>query len=349
LTDLKKGIIGLPLDTLELTVGVSKKVEVPYSELKFRSRQKSKAISTAVNGKLCYLGSPLHKSYQAAYYCNDYLFQEGRRVTARFCKKRNCIVCARVYAAKLVAGYSTSLSGLEDLHMVTVTDVNVKADKLADEVTEMLHTYRLIYQSMNDRKMKIRGFMKLEITHSTRNDNFNPHIHMLISGRENAEEFKKGWLARRSTAHENGQNITKVKNKGALIEVFKYVTKAVISDTFDSRSLDAMYQAIHGRQVYRALGIKKEVETKFEDQEITGIDHRSERMEVWKWCNIKKDWYSPEGESFNNVKIKPAANRMVKLVEKSKNHVIENEEPEYDGPTIHEIFKRSRDRAEILF
>ena len=339
------------LDTLELTVGVSNKIELDTTEVLYSKRQRSKAINTSVNGKLLYLNSPLHKAYQKAYYCNAHLIQDGNKVIAHFCKKRSCIICSRVYAAKLMGGYMKPILELEDLHLVTLTDVNVKKGKLNQEVDRFMSNYRLIYQSMTKRGLKIKGFFKLEQTYNAKDNTFNPHIHMLISGKAHAEEFLDGWMKRNPTANKFGQNIRKVRDEGGLIEVFKYVTKAIISDTFDSRSLDAMYQSIHGRQVYRAIGIKKVQDTELEDIETRIITHRSERLEVWAWCQDKKDWYTSEGESFNDTTLEEDANKIIQIVDKSKNHVIKQREQyrQYDGPTDDEIFKRSRGRTEVLF
>ena len=338
--DLKTSKSEHALDTLELTV--------PSSELLYQKRQRSKAINTSVNGKLLYLNSPLHKAYQNAYYCNTYLFQDGKNVTTHFCKKRSCIICSRVYASKLMIGYMKPLLELEDLHLVTLTDVNVKKGKLNQEVKRIKGIHRKIYRVMFKRGIRIRGFFKLEQTYNSKDDTFNPHLHMLISGKAIAEEYMRLWLEINVTADRKGQDIRKVRDKGGLIEVFKYVTKAIIADTFDSRSLDAMYQSIHGLQAYRALGVKKEKEVKLEDSETRTIEHRGERIEVWKWCQDKKDWYTYEGEKFNNSTIEKDADRIIRIVDKSKNHVLKKQRI-YDGPTDAEIFKRFRAEKQILF
>ena len=346
--DLKTSKSESYLDTLELTVGVSDKIELNTTELLYSKRQRSKAINTSVNGKLLYLNSPLHKAYQKAYYCNSHLFQDGNKVTAAFCKKRSCIICSRVYSAKLMAGYMKPLLELEDLHLVTVGDVNVKKDKLNQEVDIFMSDHRLIYQSMKRQGFNLQGFFKLEQTYNSRRNDFNPHIHLLINGKDAAEEYRRGWIKRHPNCNPAAQHIRKVKDKGGLIEVFKYVTKAIISDTFDSRSLDVMYQSIHGRQVYRAFGIKKVKDIELEDFETRTIEHRGERIEVWKWCQDKKDWYSPAGEKFNNSTIEKDADRIIGIVEKSKNHVLKKQRI-YDGPTDAEIFKRFRADKQILF
>jgi hypothetical protein len=342
---VKDKVLAKHLDTLETIVPICK---INATNI-LRKRQRSKAISTSVNGKLCYLNSPLHKSYQAAYYCNEHIFQDGKKVTSLFCKRRSCIICSRVYAAKLYAAYSKPLLDLPDLHFVTVTDVNVKADNLSNEIDRMLYNYRLIYKSMNARGMRIRGFFKLEITHSTRRNDFNPHIHLLISGKENAKEFLKGWLQRNPTAKKSGQNISKVTSENALIEVFKYVTKATIKDTFDARSMDAMYQAISCRQVYRGLGIKKEINTNFDKVQSMIIDHRSERIEVWKWCRNRKDWYTIQGENFNDNEIDLKAQRMIQVVEDSPNHVLNSDHRDKVTTDFNHSLNKFRGKNPILF
>ena len=69
------------LDTLELTTDFSIKNN---AETTLQLRRNSKAISSAINGKLCYIDSAIHKDYQAAYFCNEYIFQDGNKITSKY-------------------------------------------------------------------------------------------------------------------------------------------------------------------------------------------------------------------------------------------------------------------------
>lgn len=337
------------LDTLELTVPKSDKNYIDSSAIKYMKRQRAKAQTKSINGKLLYLGSDRHKDYQKAFYCSEYLFQNGKKVTSILCRKRSCNVCSRIKAAELFVGYSEQLLSLPDLHLVTLTASNVKLDQLDEELTDFAAIWRAIYRKIKKVKV-LQGFKKIEITYSSKRDDFNPHFHILISGADNARMIVDEWLKRKDNTSEKGQDIRKVESQNALIEVFKYVTKSIIKDTFDSRSLDAMYRSIHNRRVYSAFGIKKDKKVKVSEESNSIVTHRSSRIEVWKWCNDEHDWYAPSGESFNDTKIDRKTLKLIDVVNKSKIHVYSKKEEEvYDGPSFDEIVQRHRDRGEVLF
>ena len=324
------------LDTLELTAengSTSRKNKgLSNGEKLFSARQKSKAISQSMNGKMCYLNSEIHKDYQAAYYCNTHLFQYGKKVTAKYCRKRNCLICARVKAAQLMRAYAEPLLQLPDLHLVTLTKPNVKAHELSAELGAMYSTFRAIKEKLRKRKIRILGFRKLEITYNHRTDEFNPHYHILVSGKELANLIRFEWLQSNEGANYQGQDVRKVYNKkgnyksgeveqlpdkGALLEVFKYVTKTVVKDNFNPYAMDEMYRAIKGVRTIQPMGIKKVHATELQEYQATEITHRSERVDVWKWCNKRKDWYTVEGERFNTTFISQETKRIVNVIEKT--------------------------------
>jgi len=304
---------GVRLDTLELTADyLAKSPSSLWSQ-----RQRAKSISTAINGKLCYLGSDIHKDYQKAYYCNQYLFQDGKKVTADFCKKRNCIVCSRVKAAKLMAAYAKPILELGDLHLVTLTTPNVGGENLSSEIQKLYNAFSRIKDNIrkNYKEIQIKGFRKLEITYNERTNKFNPHYHIILSGGATAEKVRDLWLKQNKNTNYKAQDIRRVSSEKGLLEVFKYVTKAIVKDTFNTKALDQMYIAIKGVRTYQSMGVKKIAETKQEKYKSAPIEHRSERIEVWKWCQDKKDWYSPNTEKFNDSYISQETKRIINIVD----------------------------------
>jgi len=332
----------IDLDTLELTADFL--VKRPLNL--WSQRQKAKSVSTAINGKLCYLNSDIHKDYQKAYYCNEYLFQDGKQITADFCKKRNCIVCSRIKAAKLMAAYAKPLLELGDLYLVTLTAPNVKGADLSIEIQRLYNAFKRVKDNIrkNHKDIQIKGFRKLEVTYSERTKKFNPHYHIILRGKETAEKVRQLWLKQNPSASIGGQDIRPVRSKKALLEVFKYITKAIVKDTFDTKALDQMYTAIKGVRTYQSMGVKKIAETKQEKYESAPIEHRSERIEVWKWCQDKKDWYSPSKEKFNDTYISQETKRIIKIVDSA---IYEKQkEPE---PIIEDPLKSFRGRKDVIF
>jgi Replication protein len=304
------------LDTLELTRDFSPKNN---AETTLQLRRNSKAISSSINGKLCYIDSEIHKDYQAAYFCNEYIFQDGNKITAKYCKKRSCLVCSRIMAARLFKAYSIPLLELQDLHMVTLTAPTVQAKDLKKEIAKR---YKVITKIRdNFRKtygIKLKGFRKLEITYNFRSNEYHPHYHILVEGKETAEMIKDYWLKLIPEAGAKGQKVTKVKDSGALFEVFKYVTKAIVKDTFDTKALDTMYTSLKGVRTYQSFGIKKTQEVKIESYESLTISHKTERIDVWKWCKDKNDWYTAEGEQMNSGDVTNDTKHSIKVITKNE-------------------------------
>lgn len=300
------------LDTLEITSEFRPGKE---SKNTLDLRRNSKAISQAINGKLCYQESKIHKDYQSAYYCNEYLFQDGKKFTANFCKKRNCLVCSRIYAARLFKAYSKPLFELDDLHMVTLTAPTVTADKLKDEINKRYASITRIKDNLRKtHQIRIKGFRKLEITYNPNTKKFHPHYHILIQGKEAAELVRSYWLKLNPDADKKAQNVKKVESEKALFEVFKYVTKQIVKDTFCASSLDEMYKAIKGIRTCQSFGIKKLQDVKIDDYESVVLEHKTEKIDVWKWCNDNSDWYTADGEQLNTGDINPQTKKSIKII-----------------------------------
>ena len=330
----------VPLDTLELTSdsGPSK------SDKLFSNRQKSKAITQAINGKLCYLNSDIHKDYQAAFFCNDVLLQNGKSVTANYCRKRNCIVCSRIKAARLMKSYSEPLFGLTELHMVTLTKPNVLGHELRPEIVSMKKGLSKVKDNIRKvHKLKTKGLWKLEITYNERTGKFNPHYHILVEGVVQANLIRSEWLRLFKDSNYRAQDVRPVQSNSALLEVFKYVTKAIVKNHFDPRALDTMYRAIKGMRTIQPMGIKR-VKESDEDHTVTEITHRNESIDVWKWCNKKHDWYNSKDEKFNNGYISQETKRIIHVINQSDTNEEKTDERDTDQRRYREIIRKARGR-----
>lgn len=309
------------LDTLEITSEIShgkghqneKKQGTNVLEL----RRESKAISKGINGALCYQKSAIHSDYQAAYFCNDYLFQDGKKITGKFCKKRSCLICSRIYAARLFKAYSDPLLDLEDLHLVTLTAPTIKADQLKPEIEKRYKTLTEIKDLLRKTyKVKLKGIRKLEVTYNLQTKEFHPHYHLIVSTKEAADLVKMYWLKKIPEASPKAQDVRKVTSEKALFELFKYVTKSVVKSVFNAEALDQMYKSIKGVRTVQAFGIKQKTPVKIEDYEAVIIEHKAEKIDVWKWCKEKNDWYTSEGEQMNYGPVKKETRQILKTIEK---------------------------------
>lgn len=310
------------LDTLEITSEIQRKEVIKNQKEKpsnvLELRRQSKAISKGINGSLCYLQSEIHEDYKAAYYCNDYLFQDGKKITGQFCKKRSCLICSRIYAARLFEAYSEPLFELDELYMVTLTAPTVTSDKLKSEINKRYKTITEIKDLLRKTyKIKLKGIRKLEITYNLKTKEFHPHYHLIVSTKQAAELIKTYWLKKIPEASPKAQDVRKASGK-ALFELFKYVTKSVVKSIYDASALDEMYKSIKGIRTIQSFGIKKKTEIKIEKYESVIIEHKTERIDVWKWCNKEKDWYTSEGEQMNSGAVNKETNQILKVIQKDE-------------------------------
>ena len=310
------------LDTLEITSEIRQKDE-PKKDHKqgtevLELRRNSKAISKSINGQLCYLNSPIHKDYQNAYYCNDYLYQDGKKITGSYCKKRSCLICSRIYAARLFKAYSDPLLELDDLYMVTLTAPTVKAKELSSEIERRYKTITEIKDLLRKTySIQLKGLRKLEITYNLQSKEFHPHYHLIVSTKEAAELIKTYWLKKIPKANAKAQDVRKVTGKKPLFELFKYVTKPIIKNTFNAKALDEMYISIKGIRTIQSFGIKQTQDVKIDKYESVIIDHKTERIDVWKWCNERKDWYTATDEQLNIGTVTKDTKESIKVIEKN--------------------------------
>lgn len=337
-----------PLDTLELTSEFDLKSNAKKT---LQLRRNAKALSTSINGQLCYVDSAIHKDYQAAYFCNTYLFQNGNRLVSSYCKKRSCIVCSRIMAARLFKSYAEPLLNLKGLHMVTLTAPTVEANQLNKEIKKRYDIITRIKDNIRKtHKIKLRGFRKLEITHNSRTQKFHPHYHLLVESEEAATLMRDYWLKLIPEADKKAQHIRQVKDNKGLLEVFKYVTKPITKDTFDKVALDHIYTSLKGIRTYQSFGIKKTQEVKIDKYESLIISHKSERIDVWKWCKESHDWYDSSGEQLNTGEIDKKVKKALKTINNTSNE--EQQRPQaqtHHYQSCGGIKRPQRSRKEAIF
>ena len=183
--DFKKAINSDSLDTIGSKQVKSEKTP---KEL-FLKKRKNKVITKASMYKMFGLqDSPLLKDYRQAYRCNEAIIKDPNtgKITVYYCKKRCCTVCARIKSAQSLAKYAEAILKLEDLYLVTLTNVNVLKGELNDETSRMVEVISKIRVNMRVQGIKLNGYKSFECTYS-RYKGFNPHFHLVVQGKEVAE------------------------------------------------------------------------------------------------------------------------------------------------------------------
>ena len=272
---------------------------------KLLKRARSKFITNGITNRLRNIESPLHKSYINTYFCAQTLQQSGKTLTGRYCGNRWCLVCNRIRVARLIKDYKSPLMELPDKYFVTLTRPNVKGAQLREEIKTLTATIRTIVNLDLRRKEKIKvvGVRKLECTYNTKRNDFHPHFHFIVSGRNQAFKLVEYWLKRNPTASPDAQDIRKADDNSVL-ELFKYFTKVLQDGRIYPEPLDVIFQSMRRLRVYQSMGIPKVSE---EVESIVSEDYQDlmDKEILWQWREDHQsgDWYSMEtGECLTGYK-----------------------------------------------
>ena len=253
--------------------------------------------------------SPLTKAYLRTFTCNQYLFQEGYKVTSHYCKNRWCIVCNRIRAAHLINGYLPSLAELENKQFVTLTIPNCTARELPQRIEDMYKAFVKVKGQLKKAHQKgqldkFNGLRKIECTYNPRENTYHPHYHLIVEGKEMAEQLVIRWLNQFPEATHKAQDI-RAAQEGSELEMFKYFTKLFNEGEIHAKALDAIFVAIKGRRIFQNYGSVKKVSEDILELQSEETTHKGYRTEVWKWIDEAFDWITSEGEVFAEYEPSP--------------------------------------------
>ena len=273
-------------------------------------RAKSKYFTQQITIRLANLNSPLKKQYWNAYHCSSVLLQMDNekgenKVTARYCGTRFCNICNRIRTAKMMNGYGAQLNKLENLYFVTLTIKNVSAGYLKPATEQMTANFQKINGCLKHKYKDVHGLRKLEVTYNPRTNEYHPHFHILIDGKEKAEYIKKRWLEMYpNVTDEKGQDIRRA-TRGSYNELFKYTTKIAVKtgkeSIVDVKALDVIFQALQGKRILQPFGkVKKESEN-INDEDMKNMELKAQKQQIpyydyMKWVYHKNDWINHFGE-----------------------------------------------------
>ena len=262
-----------------------------YEALRKRARAKYYTSNVALG--LYSLNSDLKKSYgQTAWNCAVTIEQKGEKFTSRYCNQRWCIVCNRIRTAKLIRGYEPVLSKLKDPQFVTLTIPNVKAQFLRKSIKEMLSACRSIQKAAqkkherNPNALQIICIRKVECTHNHIANDFHPHFHFIIQGKEAAEHLRAEWLKIYQNASIVAQDI-RPANEGSSQELFKYFSKMITKVDGEALTLleplNVIFTAMRGLRTFQPLGLKKHVSEDIDALQAETIEGVTPDTGMWVW------------------------------------------------------------------
>lgn len=270
-------------------------------------KAKNTYFSKQLAKNLIALDSKLKKGYKRTYYdCCSLLIQEKDKITSRYCKARWCNVCNRIRTAQLLNGYLKPLEQLINPYFVTLTIPNVNKADLKHSIKEMVSTSTNIIRSLKRKGIAFNGIRKVECTYNVLLDNYHPHFHFIVEGKEVAKSLVNEWLNRNQTSNILGQDY-RATDKNGVKELFKYTTKIVTKTTLTDFNiylspLDTIFTAIKGMRTFQSFGNIKKVSEDIEElnselyKDIEEYD-----FIVWKW--EKNDWQNMvNGNMLTNYK-----------------------------------------------
>jgi len=177
----------------------------------------------------------------------------------------------------------------------------------------MIKTFRSIKKVLlKDKNLALKGIRKLESTYNPETNEYHPHFHCIISGKNDAEALVYEWLKRFPECVSYAQD-TRPADEGSIFELFKYFSKLITKDTVYTGALDIIFNAVYRKRTFQPMGIKKITEDVDEiKSEIIEDLIAAEKM--WTW--IETDWICTQtGETLTGYSPSDA---MLRLVENIK-------------------------------
>lgn len=260
------------------------------------------------------------KSFWNMYKCAKTLEKKGDKVTTRYCKNRLCLVCSAIRQAQGMERHKPILKDWGDsAYFVTLTKKTVKEHELQASVNFLVETLKKLKDRMKkqyQRKQidKLQVISKLECTYNPITEEYHPHFHLIIKGKENAHRVKEYWLGYVKeagySANNKGQDIRKCDDN-VLKELFKYITKITSSSSKSNtkkliypKALLAIFRAFKHKRTFEVHGFKlPKIEVEKMDDEaketvtVEGVEDGgelapSDEVEYFEWDKKQCDWVS---------------------------------------------------------
>lgn len=286
-----------------------------------RGKKTRKKLATQwINTPLILLNSPNKKYYERAYHCSSQLYQEGSKISTKFCNCRTCITCNGIRTAGYIGHYGDELLNLKEPYFLTLTAPTVECfdvDTLRHFIDAREFIWRKMYKNAKENQkgvIELKGMRAMEIT-ARPDARYHIHYHFIIDGFQNAVWLKQQWLKHYPDALEKLQVILPITSKGGLLEVFKYGTKFInktkkktkkgeieVYEKVPAERTDMIIQALHKKRLISTFGgIRKMKSDDVNDMEVESQIYLDFNFDTWNWYNDLEDWFShATGEKFSD-------------------------------------------------
>jgi len=190
---------------------------------------------------------------------------------------------------------------------VTLTIVSIKGKDLQSAIEGMTkEIIRIKDLFKNRRSFRINGIRKIEVTYNPVTDEYHPHFHIVLDGRNVGKELINEWLSRYTDANRGAQDIRDA-DENSMLELFKYTTKLTTKNGIikegdktvievNPEALDTIYRALYKKRTFQSMGWVKQVSEDIDEVDAQIVEDVDEDVEVWKWEQEASDWVSGAGE-----------------------------------------------------
>lgn len=228
---------------------------------------------------------------------NSFIATESKEIHkligSNACKLRFCPICDWRKARKDAFMIYTMMKAIQaeqkyEFIFLTLTTPNVVGDDLKSEIDRFNKSFHKLFKRRNVMR-SVKGYIrKLEVTHNTLADTYNPHFHVILAVNrsyftdKNYYISQKKWLEmwRECTGMtgvtENGtdeitqlhiKKVQGLKEDNTISEVAKYSVKSFEMSNSE-KVFNYFYDSLRGRQLITFHGVFKDYRQKFKSGEL---------------------------------------------------------------------------------
>ena len=241
-----------------------------------------------------------------ARFCSSVITQDYENIRVNYCNSRLCNTCERIRKAKRIDSYLKPLQSLKNPYFVTLTKRSVSPNDLRTTIKSMNQSWRNIRKNFSKKKIKSSGIRTLEFNYNIKTNKYNPHYHIIIDTKENANLLKSLWLKQDTSLSKYANDIRIIKNPNTktLLEVFAYTTKTIYKNKVYPKVLADSITALMDIRTIQTFGnIRKQQTENLENLISSKLDFKdiTYQSKEWIWDNEFKDWRF-EDELLSEVK-----------------------------------------------
>lgn len=315
ITESKEKSFAHSLDTIQVTCDKSiteTRIKQYYKGLRKETTNTKLAKIEDITRALKYEDTETYlKRYDRTRDCLNIAIQDGDKLIQGRCNQsRLCQNCARAESSQRIEDYKTSLISLAEdrgLYFVTLTAPTCRERELRSTIDKRIKAFAKVKNNIKRRHgATLNGLRKLEVTYNKNTDKYHPHFHFLIQGQAEAYLLRDLWLNQFRDASIKAQDIREIKllngDTSNLVEVFKYATKGIVTDTIEAHAEYHILRAINRKRIFQTFGeLKKVYLEKISDTDNQINDWSAPKREIFAFENKCRDWTDARGNRLVNL------------------------------------------------